>query len=282
MSSPLSEARIAELLNELSRYSVAGDRLGTMMQTSWGEFVSREEVRELVSRLLAESAAKDGQIERLNRRTDGPVYYAEALDLVADELKALAPEKFNERRDKIIAIVVNAAHWYRQTVAESAARQATIQQLRAEALAWDRSTENAAVIITRLDNRIEQLEAEIARLTKELDDRREQLQALAWFKHEHRNLKSQVASLDAACASLREIANESNAVCACGCPRADHENYGEDGEACEREDHHCYRTSRGAQADLLALRGQIEQLTAACASLKARNEELERKEQAGA
>jgi hypothetical protein len=39
-----------------------------------------------------------------------PVYYAEALDLAADELAKLAPEKVPERAPKIIAIMRNAAH----------------------------------------------------------------------------------------------------------------------------------------------------------------------------
>lgn len=42
--------------------------------------------------------------------TQEPVYYAEALDLVCDELRALQPDKFLDRRDKIIAIITNAAH----------------------------------------------------------------------------------------------------------------------------------------------------------------------------
>lgn len=36
----------------------------------------------------------------------------------------------------------------------------------------------------------------------------------------------------------------SNAVCACGCPDNEHENYGEDGQACDHEDHQCVQTNR--------------------------------------
>ena len=44
-------------------------------------------------------------------------------------------------------------------------------------------------------------------------------------------------------------------VCACGCPESEHENYGEDGEACEHEQHQCVRTSRSVRTML----GQAEQ-----------------------
>ena len=59
-------------------------------------------------------------------------------------------------------------------------------------------------------------------------------------------------------AVLREVAAESNAVCACGCPAEDHEHYGEDGEACAHEDHECVRTSRAVLSMLAALRAQVE------------------------
>jgi hypothetical protein len=35
---------------------------------------------------------------------------------------------------------------------------------------------------------------------------------------------------------------EMNSVCICGCPISEHENYGEDGEACDNPDHECLRT----------------------------------------
>ncbi len=39
---------------------------------------------------------------------------------------------------------------------------------------------------------------------------------------------------------LEELANE-RAVCICGCPVDQHENYGEDGESCEVKEHQCLR-----------------------------------------
>lgn len=71
--------------------------------------------------------------------------------------------------------------------------------------------------------------------------------------------EAEVAALEAALTALRAIANESNAVCACGCSPADHENLGEDGESCGHDDHECYRTSATALAELTALRQQQAQ-----------------------
>ena len=54
---------------------------------------------------------------------------------------------------------------------------------------------------------------------------------------------------------LTEVCEDSNAVCVCGCDAKDHEQYDDDGEACEHEDHECIRTSR-------VVAGMGEQLTA--------------------
>lgn len=53
-----------------------------------------------------------------------------------------------------------------------------------------------------------------------------------------------VVELHAEVSRLTIELKEANAVCVCGCPEAAHENYGEDGEACEHEDHQCVRTNR--------------------------------------
>lgn len=59
---------------------------------------------------------------------------------------------------------------------------------------------------------------------------------------------------------LREFAAEGAAVCSCGCPPEDHENYGEDGEGCTNPDHVCMRTSRGVLSELTAHRARIAKL----------------------
>ena len=55
---------------------------------------------------------------------------------------------------------------------------------------------------------------------------------------------------------MQLAAFEALAVCACGCPVADHEGYEEDGEDCGRDGHDCYRTSQSALAELTTLRAQ--------------------------
>lgn len=57
-----------------------------------------------------------------------PVYYAEAIDLCADELLALEAEKFIERRPKIVAILRNAAHYYRADLTTLRQQQAETQR----------------------------------------------------------------------------------------------------------------------------------------------------------
>lgn len=56
---------------------------------------------------------------------------------------------------------------------------------------------------------------------------------------------------------LEESLAESSEVCVCGCPPADHESYGEDGESCGK-DHECIRTCIAIR-DMLAKKDrQIE------------------------
>lgn len=57
--------------------------------------------------------------------------------------------------------------------------------------------------------------------------------------------------------ALRKELHEERAVCICGCPAGDHENYGEDGESCPHEDHQCLRVCRGAAAVVATLRAQL-------------------------
>lgn len=69
-----------------------------------------------------------------------------------------------------------------------------------------------------------------------------------------------LTALDAVTAerdAANEIAAESNAVCVCGCLALDHESYGEDGEACEHDDHECFRTSKASYAVIHALRCKL-------------------------
>jgi hypothetical protein len=72
-------------------------------------------------------------------------------------------------------------------------------------------------------------------------------------------------------ALVREVLFESNAVCACGCPDADHENY-DDGESCEHDDHECVRTSKAVLAMLAKLRAERKILAARVLDLKAQVE----------
>ena len=55
------------------------------------------------------------EIARIDRETASLKYYAEATDLVCDTLDTLPPANLPERKDKLIAILRNAAHWMRVT-----------------------------------------------------------------------------------------------------------------------------------------------------------------------
>jgi hypothetical protein len=82
------------------------------------------------------------------------------------------------------------------------------------------------------------------------------------------DLAEQRHQLKAEVARLRTVLAESNAVCVCGCPDDAHENYGEDGEACPREDHECIRTNR-------AVLQIVARLTAQLAASQARVRDIE-------
>lgn len=59
---------------------------------------------------------------------------------------------------------------------------------------------------------------------------------------------------------LREVAIESNAVCACGCPVSDHESGDDAAESCSIEGHDCVPTSKSVLTMLVALREENERL----------------------
>ncbi len=65
------------------------------------------------------------------------------------------------------------------------------------------------------------------------------------------------ATLQAERDILRDVCNESNAVCVCGCLNGAHENYGEDGECCGVEGHECIRTCEAVAAKVATLQAQL-------------------------
>jgi hypothetical protein len=56
---------------------------------------------------------------------------------------------------------------------------------------------------------------------------------------------------------LREVCAESNAVCVCGCPDAEHEHVDEGGECCGVDGHECVRTSVTVLAMLEQMRDDL-------------------------
>ena len=56
---------------------------------------------------------------------------------------------------------------------------------------------------------------------------------------------------------LMKIVNDDNAVCICGCPQEDHEQY-EEGESCEDETHECLRVSLGVKRIVDKLKLDLE------------------------
>ena len=60
---------------------------------------------------------------------------------------------------------------------------------------------------------------------------------------------------------LKQVCVSSNAACSCGCPPSEHENLGEDGEQCERDDHQCVPTS-------VAVAGMLNDLRAALRTVR--------------
>ncbi len=69
----------------------------------------------------------------------------------------------------------------------------------------------------------------------------------------------EAALLDAYVALRAELMTD-RAVCICGCPNETHESYGEDGEACEHEDHECLRVPVAVRDMFVALRARVVEL----------------------
>lgn len=57
---------------------------------------------------------------RAGETPEACVYYGHALDLVADELDTLQPDRLDIRRDKLIAVIRTASRWMRRDDAEAA------------------------------------------------------------------------------------------------------------------------------------------------------------------
>jgi hypothetical protein len=57
------------------------------------------------------------------------------------------------------------------------------------------------------------------------------------------HVRERITELEDKVKELEERVDEDNAVCLCGCPASDHEQFGEDGEQCEHEDHVCQRVA---------------------------------------
>ncbi len=79
---------------------------------------------------LAAERARVHALEQERDAPEQPVYYAEALNLVCDELLKLAPSDYEARRDKIVAIIRNAAVAVRRCDNELTAERARIVGLR--------------------------------------------------------------------------------------------------------------------------------------------------------
>lgn len=81
--------------------------------------------------------------------------------------------------------------------------------------------------------------------------------------------QAEIVGLLAQVNELRPVCEESNAVCACGCPPDEHENYGEDGECCNNPEHKCVRTSYAVAAMLADALAQVREAEAPEALRKA-------------
>ncbi len=87
----------------------------------------------------------------------------------------------------------------------------------------------------------------------------EKAEKVAWidaFHKKARELNAALEAADARATQLQQALEASNAVCSCGCPESEHENYGEDGQACENEDHQCVPTNRAVITMLNDLRAR--------------------------
>ena len=73
-------------------------------------------------------------------------------------------------------------------------------------------------------------------------------------------VKAEADALRAENARIEEVCVESNAVCICGCPSEDHEQYDEGGESCADETHTCIRVCESAAAEFRNLRADLAAL----------------------
>lgn len=147
--------------------------------------------------------------------------------------------------------------WVDEVDAARAADVAEIATLRATVDQQAETIRQLQATLPELHDAIERQSAQIAALTQERDEAREQLA-------------------------------DSAAVCVCGCPVAEHESYGEDGASCDDPAHECFRVSKAAYAAVHDLRETVTALrdnnaavkvmfderSARCAILTAALEEL--------
>lgn len=104
-----------------------------------------------------------------------------------------------------------------------------------------------------MDQQLRDLRVENERLTAALD-------AVTQEHDEQAIAAEDWATTKGENASLRAELDLERAVCLCGCANSDHESYGEDGEACEHEDHECLRVCPAVLEYADGLRAENERL----------------------
>lgn len=85
--------------------------------------------------------------------------------------------------------------------------------------------------------------AEKARMRRDLDAKDHEV---ATLREDRGEIREAMRNMQAEIADLSERIREDNAFCICGCPVDEHENLGEDGEACENQHHECFRVCAAA------------------------------------
>lgn len=134
-------------------------------------------------------------------------------------------------------------------------------------------------------------ETEIARLTRERDEAHTRYNALLWQIANEGCVAARVGEGTRECglpvcglcrlvherdfykqnsAALESLLRECNAVCLCGCPDAEHESYGADGESCGNDEHECIRVAPAVLAYVEDLRQQWADLGEDYEGLRAR------------
>ena len=77
----------------------------------------------------------------------------------------------------------------------------------------------------------------------------------------HGEVRALLSLLDVERKRADELMNEltgDRAVCICGCPPEAHESYGEEGEACEHDDHECLRVCVAVRNIVASLRARAD------------------------